>query len=78
MQRIVICDNCSGIGIGAVMLNIAVAVVDADRNIRRTATTDSAGQHRFTSLPPVAYDISVAMPGFESQIQKRLRPLLMK
>jgi hypothetical protein len=75
MQRIVICDNCSGtgIGIGAVMQNVAVAVVDPDRGIRRTATTDYAGQYRFTSLPPVAYDISVAMPGFESQIQKRLR-----
>jgi len=57
---------------GAVMQNVAVAVVDSDRGIRRTATTDSAGQYRFTSLPPVAYDVCVAMPGFESQIQKKL------
>lgn len=57
---------------GAVMPNVALAVVDADRGIRRSATTDSAGQYRFTSLPPVPYDVSVAMPGFESQVQKNI------
>jgi Carboxypeptidase regulatory-like domain len=57
---------------GALMQNVAVAVVDAGRGVRRTATTDSAGQYRFTGLPPAAYEISVAMPGFESQIQRNV------
>lgn len=57
---------------GAVMQNVAVALVDAGRGLRRTATTDSSGQFSFASLPPVAYDLSVAMPGFESQIQKNV------
>lgn len=57
---------------GAIMQNVAMAVVDPGRGVRRTATTDTAGQYRFTGLPPATYDISVAMPGFESQIQKNV------
>lgn len=57
---------------GAVMQNVAVAVMDAGRGARRTATTDTAGQYSFTGLPPASYDVSVAMPGFESQIQKNV------
>ena len=55
---------------GAIMQNVAVAVVDAGKGIRRTATTDSAGQFHITGLAPASYDVSVAMPGFESQVQK--------
>jgi Carboxypeptidase regulatory-like domain len=57
---------------GAVMQNVSVAVVDAERGLRRTATADTAGQYRLTTLPPATYDISVAMPGFESQVQKNV------
>ncbi len=57
---------------GAIMQNVSVAAVDAGRGVRHTATTDSAGQYRITSLPPTVYDVSVAMPGFESQVQKNV------
>jgi hypothetical protein len=57
---------------GAIMRNVAVALVDAARGVRRTATTDTAGRYKITSLPPAVYDVSVAMPGFESQIQKNV------
>jgi hypothetical protein len=56
----------------AIMQNVAVAVVDAGRGVRRTATTDTAGQFRVPSLPPAIYDVSVAMPGFETQIQRNV------
>lgn len=57
---------------GAFMPNVAVAVVDGTKGIRRTTTSDSAGQYRFTGLLPAIYDVSVAMPGFESQVQKNV------
>src|SRR5215469_8469583 len=57
---------------GAVMQNVAVAVVDTSGGIRRTATTDSAGHYRLTNLSPAIYDISAATPGFESQVQRNL------
>src|SRR5215475_8284280 len=57
---------------GAVMRDVTVAVADAGRGVRRTATTDSVGQYRLTGLPPSSYDVSAAMPGFESQVQRNL------
>lgn len=57
---------------GAVMPNVAVVVVDTQRGIRRTATSDTAGQYHIADLPPANYDVSVAMPGFESQVQKNV------
>jgi len=57
---------------GAIMQNVAVAAVDTERGVRRTATTDSAGQYQITDLPPANYDVSVAMPGFAAQVQKSL------
>jgi hypothetical protein len=55
---------------GAIMQSVAVAAVDAGKGVRRTTTTDSAGQFHITGLAPASYDVSVAMPGFESQIRK--------
>jgi hypothetical protein len=55
---------------GALMQNVAVAAIDRGKGVRRTTTTDSAGEYRIAGLPPATYDISVAMPGFESQVQK--------
>jgi hypothetical protein len=57
---------------GAVMPNVAVAVVDTQRGVRRTATSDVSGQYRIANLSPAHYDVSVAMPGFESQVQKNI------
>lgn len=57
---------------GAIMQNVAVAVQDIGKGVHRTMTTDSAGQYGVVSLPPAIYDISVAMPGFESQLHKNV------
>jgi hypothetical protein len=57
---------------GAVMPNVAVVVVDTQRGLRRTATSDTAGEYHIADLPPANYDVSVAMPGFESQVQKNI------
>jgi len=57
---------------GAVMQNVAVAAVDVGNGVRRTSTTGSAGQFRITDLPPATYDVSVATPGFGSQVRKNV------
>src|SRR5205823_4386535 len=57
---------------GAIMQKVSVAVVDSGKGVRRAATTDSMGQYRITSLPAAAYDVSVAMPSFESQVHKNV------
>ncbi|MGH9544342.1 MAG: carboxypeptidase regulatory-like domain-containing protein [Terriglobales bacterium] len=57
---------------GAIMQNVAVAVVDSGKGVRRTTTADSAGQFHITGLAPASYDVTVAMPGFESQVRKNV------
>src|SRR5437660_1592700 len=57
---------------GAVMQNVAVAIVETGRGMRRTAVTDSGGQYRLTGMSPANYEVSAAMPGFESQVQKNV------
>ena len=57
---------------GAIMQNVAVAVEDTDRGVRRAGTTDFAGQYLITGLPPAIYHVSAAMPGFESQLHKNV------
>src|SRR2546426_3253359 len=57
---------------GAVMQNVAVAIVETDKGIRHTVATDSAGQYRMTGLAPASYEVSAAIPGFESQLRKNV------
>src|SRR5437667_6745100 len=57
---------------GAVMQNVAVAIVETDKGIRHTVATDSAGQYRLTGLAPASYEVSAAVPGFESQVRKNV------
>src|SRR5438270_10132307 len=57
---------------GALMQNVTVAVVDSGRGTRHTAVTDSAGQYRIANLSPAIYELSAAMPGFESQVYKNV------
>src|SRR5213080_414110 len=57
---------------GAVMQNVAVAIVETDKGIRHTVATDSAGQYRLTGLAPANYEVSAAVPGFESQVRKNV------
>src|SRR5690348_14572701 len=57
---------------GAVLPNVAVAVVDTGRGVRRTTTSDATGQYRVANLSPANYDVSAASPGFQSQVQKNI------
>src|SRR3989442_3769160 len=57
---------------GAVIQNVAVAIVETGRGMRRTAVTDSGGQYLITGLSPASYEVNAAMPGFESQVQKKV------
>src|SRR6266566_909965 len=57
---------------GAVMLHVAVAIVETDKGIRYTVATDSSGQYRMTGLAPASYEVSAAIPGFESQVRKNV------
>src|SRR5438874_11498256 len=57
---------------GAVMQNVAVAIVETDIGIRYRVATDSTGQYRLTGLAPANYEVSAAVPGFESQVRKNV------
>src|SRR5947199_9778781 len=57
---------------GAVMQNVAVAIVETDKGIRHTVATDSAGQYRMTELAHASYEVSAAITGFESQLRKNV------
>src|SRR2546422_4011064 len=54
------------------MQNVAVGIVETDKGIRHTVATDSSGQYRLTGLPRASYEVSAAMPGFESQVRKNI------
>jgi len=55
---------------GAVLAHAKVIAVDTQTGLQRSATTDSSGQYRLTGLPPATYDVSIQVPGFETQVQK--------
>jgi hypothetical protein len=55
---------------GAIMRNVSVVTVEAQRGVRHTASTDSNGQYRITGLSPGNYDVSAAIPGFETQVHR--------
>src|SRR5437763_14891098 len=57
---------------GAVMQNVAVAIVETDKGIRYRVATDSTGQYRLTGLATANYEVSAAVPGFESQVRKNV------
>src|SRR3989475_4348299 len=57
---------------GAVMQNVAVAIVETDKGIRYRVATNSTGQYRLTGLAPANYEVSAAVPGFESQVRKNV------
>src|SRR5947207_16000143 len=57
---------------GAVMQNVAVAIVATDKGTRHRVATDSAGQYRMTELAPASYEVSAAIPGFDSQLRQNV------
>jgi hypothetical protein len=50
----------------------AITVVQTDKGIQYTATTDNDGQYRFTGLPPSTYEVTVQHTGFNSEVQKNV------
>jgi len=55
---------------GGVVLNATVNVVDTQTGVKRTATTNNAGQYRVAGLSPATYDVSAARAGFATEIRK--------
>jgi hypothetical protein len=57
---------------GGVVVKATVNVVDSQTGLKRTATTNSNGQFRVTGLSPANYDITAEMPGFATEIRRRI------
>src|SRR5215472_11564483 len=57
---------------GAVITNATVTATDAQRGIKRTSSTDTAGRYEITGLPPAAYNISAEHDGFQTEIRKNV------
>jgi carboxypeptidase family protein len=55
---------------GGVLPNVTVNVVDNQTGLKRTATTNGAGQFRAAGLSPATYDVSVERPGFATEIRR--------
>jgi iron complex outermembrane receptor protein len=55
---------------GAVMQNVAVVVVESQKGCRHTASTEASGRYRIVGLSPGSYDVSAAIPGFQTLVQK--------
>ena len=52
---------------GAKVANAQVTVVQPERGVKRTATTDEHGAYRITSLAPDTYSVSIEAPGMARQ-----------
>jgi Carboxypeptidase regulatory-like domain len=57
---------------GGVLPQANVVAEDAEKGIRRSAVTDSAGGYLLTGLPPGTYNVSGELAGFGTEIQKGL------
>jgi hypothetical protein len=55
---------------GGVVVKATVNVVDTQTGLKRTATTNGAGQFRVAGLSPATYDVSTQMAGFATEIRK--------
>src|SRR3984893_16412519 len=51
---------------GAVVVGATVTIVDTQRNLTRTLTTDSAGEYSAPNLLPGAYTIRAGFQGFKT------------
>jgi len=51
---------------GAVMSGVTVLVIDTERGVTRTLTTDTAGLYDAPTLTPGIYSVRVAAPGFKT------------
>jgi hypothetical protein len=53
---------------GAVVPRASITAIDAAKETRYTAVTDSSGEYRIASLPASTYNVSIQAAGFESQV----------
>src|ERR1700727_3332183 len=54
----------------AVVPGATVELVRTDTALRRTTTTDSAGESQFAQVPPGTYTVTVQKPGFSILTQR--------
>ena len=57
---------------GAVMAGVSVTASDLDRGTTFTTTTDSAGAYNLVRLPVGNYQVKVASPGFQTEVQPKV------
>jgi len=55
---------------GGVLPGVSITVQGADRT--QTFVTDENGQYRFLNLPPGAYTVTAALPGFTTIVQEQV------
>src|SRR5437588_7513410 len=55
-------------GSGALIPGVEVSAKQADTGVVSMNVTNEAGTYRFGSLQPGPYQVSAALPGFQSQI----------
>jgi Carboxypeptidase regulatory-like domain/TonB dependent receptor len=51
---------------GAVLPGASISIIDKDRGLARTVTTDEAGQYNAPTLIPGTYTVRVEFPGFKT------------
>src|SRR5262249_15731730 len=51
---------------GAVLPGSTISIIDKDRGLARTVTTDEAGQYNAPTLIPGTYTVRVEFPGFKT------------
>src|SRR5260370_14401481 len=61
---------------GAVIVVAKITLSNAQQGLHREATTNSAGEYEFLSLPPGTYALVVEMTGFRESEQRNLQLLV--
>ncbi len=56
--------------VGAVLPRVTVNVVETQTGLKRTVTTDGAGQYRVAGLSPSRYEVSAGLAGFATEVRK--------
>src|SRR6202050_360817 len=56
--------------VGAVLPGVTISVVDNQTGLKRTVTTDGAGQYRVAGLSPSTYEVSAALTGFATELRQ--------
>jgi Carboxypeptidase regulatory-like domain/TonB dependent receptor len=54
---------------GGAVVGATVTIVDTQRNLTRTVTTDNAGEYNVPSLLPSTYTVSAAFQGFKTAVR---------